>query len=219
MDGANASTTFTDESGKTWTSVGDAQLVTGTYKFGTACLFLDGTGDKITTPDSDDFTVGSGNFTVDFWMRRYATGISQRIYGQADSAGNTSSISFYGALTATQQVGFYILTGSTYVGYNTTATISDDGWHHIAQVRNGNTMLQFIDGVGSGSYDCTGVTANNSSNLFAIGERGEQTTNHFNGCIDEFRFSKGIARWTSDFTPPTAPYPLMSNISPPMWFM
>jgi hypothetical protein len=28
----------------------------------------------------------------------------------------------------------------------------------------------------------------------------------FNGWLDEFRISKGIARWTSNFTPPTAPY-------------
>ena len=29
---------------------------------------------------------------------------------------------------------------------------------------------------------------------------------YFNGWLDEFRVSKGIARWTANFTPPAAPY-------------
>lgn len=214
MDLVSGSSTFIDESGKVWTNSGTPAISTSTYKFGGASVYFFGNG-KITTPDSDDFNVGSGNFTVDFWMRKYVTGANQRIYGQSDSSGG--NISFYGAIDVTEHVNFYIVSGTTYYGYATSATIADTNWHHIAHVRNGNTLLQFIDGTGYESFDVTGISPNNSGNLFAIGERGEQTSAYFNGRIDEFRFSKGIARWTANFTPPTEPYGPSGFLSP-MWF-
>ena len=70
FNGADASTTFIDESGKTWTASGNAQIDTAQSKFGGASGLFDGTGDSITTPDHADFDVGSGDFTVDFWMRQ-----------------------------------------------------------------------------------------------------------------------------------------------------
>jgi hypothetical protein len=63
-----------------------------------------------------------------------------------------------------------------------------------------------VDGVLGSAVDVTGVTANDSAYKFAVGCAGEYTTSPFNGSIDEFRFSKGIARWTANFTPPTSEY-------------
>ena len=68
FDGADTSTTITDESGKTWTPAGTAQIDTAQYKW-TSSLLLDGNSDYISTPDHDDFNVGSGDFTIDFWVR------------------------------------------------------------------------------------------------------------------------------------------------------
>ena len=69
FDGADESTTFTDESGKTWTAQDNAQLDTSVKKFGTASGLFDGTGDYVDSEVSADFGFGTDDFTVDFWMK------------------------------------------------------------------------------------------------------------------------------------------------------
>src|SRR5664280_436737 len=87
MDGSNAGTTFTDESGKIWTAGGNGQLSTNSPKFGTASGLFNGSS-WITTPDSTDLTVGSGDFTIDFWVKRSTLGTNQYIMGTQNSAGS-----------------------------------------------------------------------------------------------------------------------------------
>jgi hypothetical protein len=205
FDGANASTTFTDEAGKTWTAYGDAQLNTAEKKFGTASGRFDGTDDYIDTPDHDDFTLGSGNFTVDLWIKRNATGVDHAIYGQCDASVTASTISTIMQINDVDKVTVAVYSGSTSYGITSTGTITDTAWHHLAVVRNGNTLTLYIDGTADGTKDVTDVTVNNSTNKFAVSRLGEYAR-YFNGWIDEFRFSKGIARWTSNFTPPTEAY-------------
>lgn len=210
MDGSDASTTFTDESGKTWTANGNAQIDTAQSKFGGASGLFDGTGDWIDTPDSADFTLGSGDFTIDMWLKRGADGVTQYFCGQNNSSATEASTSFQIALHATNKLYSYWFWGSSAGNYETiigTTTVNVAlGWFHVAFVRSGNTLTQYINGVADGTANLTGKTINNSSNKFALGRIGEYTSNTYNGWIDEFRFSKGIARWTANFTPPTSAY-------------
>lgn len=209
FDGTDASTTFTDESGKTWTAAGNAQIDTAQSKFGGASGLFDGTGDYIDTPDSADFDVGSGDFTIDFWVRRAGT-TDEFILGQCDASATTSTRSWYVDFVSNAPRSV-VFTGTTAKVATSSTTISDTNWHHLAMVRNGNTLYIYVDGTNRGTVDVTGVTVNNSANKPAIGRFGE-SANYFNGHIDEFRFSKGIARWTANFTPPTSAYtPTSSN--------
>jgi len=207
MDGADASTTFTDETGKTWTANGNAQIDTAQQKFGTASGLFDGTGDYIDTPDHADFDIGSGDFTIDFWVRRNAVGL-HRICGQGDNLATATTISwamYFNAGTNTLTGGFNVVAVTK--AATSTGTVTADGiWHHIAMVRYGNTMTLYIDGTADGTVDVTGATANNSAYKPTIGRLGELAGQNYNGWIDEFRFSKGIARWTANFTPPTKAY-------------
>jgi Concanavalin A-like lectin/glucanases superfamily len=205
FNGTDASTTFTDDSGKTWTANGNAQLDTAQSKFGGSSGLFDGTGDYIDTPDHADFTVGSGNFTFEMFIKRNTTG-SGYLFGQSNSAGDVSSQSVNALFTSTDHLRLDIYGSGNYQA-DSTGTITDSNWHHVAFVRNGNTGTIYIDGTADGTVDLTGVTVNDSSNKFAIGRHGERSgSGHFNGWIDEFRFSKGIARWTSNFTPTTQEY-------------
>ena len=94
MNGTDASTTFTDESGKTWTANGNAQIDTASYKFATGSGLFDGGGDYIDTPDNADFNFGSGDFTIDLQMRRNSSGVITKFAGQTDSAKTNSLSSF-----------------------------------------------------------------------------------------------------------------------------
>lgn len=212
MDGANGSTTFTDNnaggSAHTWTANGNAQLSTSSPKFGTASGLFDGTGDWIDTPDSVDFTIGGGDFTAELWfnVNPSGNGSSRFLFGQSDSTPTITTRTLELAFTAAN-----ILTGRVYIGgvqkvINSTTTITTAGWHHAALVRTGNTLKLFLDGVQEGGDLTISGSVQDSANKFSVGRLGELAGQTWFGNIDEFRLSVGVARWTSNFTPPSLPY-------------
>lgn len=207
MNGADASTTFTDETGKTWTASGNAQIDTAQYKFGGASGLFDGTGDYVTTPDHADFDVGSGEFTLDMWFRLNAVGAYRYLFGQMNSTPSAASRAVSLNVNSSNQLeGRVACGGSLYTASSATA-LSSGTWYHAALIREGNTLKIYLDGVvGGTTADLTGLTVNNSSNVPTIGRPGDYASQYFNGWIDEVRYSKGIARWTTGFTPPTTEY-------------
>lgn len=213
MDGSDASTTFTDSnaggSAHTWTRAGDAQIDTAQSKFGGACGLFDGTGDYVSTPDHADYTLGSGDFTVDAWFRVNDSGGAFRmIAGQTDSAGasNANSAWFVGR-TDGNVIYASVTNGTTQTVVTGTTQFTNalnTGWHHVAFVRTGNVLKLFVDGVQEGGNAAFSASVNDSSASLAIGRRGDQNSLYWNGWLDEFRLSVGIARWTENFTPPQA---------------
>jgi len=214
-DGADASTTFTDSAtGKTVTVYGNAQIDTAQSKFGGASGLFDGTGDYLTTPDSSDFAFGTGDFTIDFWYRFNAvpgTNTTQRIYSQYNGGDNWVFLSFQDISGS-----FYFRLESAPSAYtanidvNKTTTVSTNTWYHFAVVRNGNNFMMFKDGTQIGTTVVDADSMFDSSQLLNIGSQNG-SSNFLNGWIDEFRVSKGIARWTTNFTPPVSPYSKVSG--------
>lgn len=209
FNGSDASTTFTDSnaggSAHTWTANGDAKLSTTSPKFGSAAGLFDGTGDWIDTPDHADFTLGSGEFTIDFWLKCSTSG-QMYICGQVNAAAGTSSQSFEIVKLSgdTMRAGVYVST--TLSSCTSTTTFTDGVWHHIAFVRTGNTLRLFVDGTQEGGDTAFSGTVNNATDTFSIARNGAYTGTPYNGRIDEFRFSVGVARWTAKFSPPVSPY-------------
>lgn len=214
MDGADASTIFTDESGKTWTANGNAQIDTAQSVFGGASGLFDGNGDFIDTPDSVDFHVINADFTIDMRIRPAALDQTGFICAQADSGGSDSSISWYLRMQANESIKGGIVSGGAYYEAAIPASsYAANTWGHLALVRYADTIKLYWNGTaGATTANVTGITANNSVNKPTIGRLGEFNGLYYNGWIDEFRFSKGIARWTANFTPPTKAYnPPASN--------
>jgi hypothetical protein len=96
MNGTDGSLAFTDESSKIWSPAGNVQIDTAQSKFDGASGFFDGNGDYIETADSEDFNIGAGDFTVDFWFRKNANGIDQAAFGQTDSVLTRTDTLVYG---------------------------------------------------------------------------------------------------------------------------
>lgn len=209
FDGADASTTFTDETGKTWTAQGNAQLDTAQKKFGTASLLLDGTGDYVTAPDHNDFDLGSGDFTIDFWIRFNALPADGNFFAlvghvHTDDSGYQFNVKRSGAS--------YLLEFRNYTGaaYNidftkTLSGLSTNTWYHFEIDRNGSNFYIFLDGVQQGTTESDADTTTDNAGTFYLGANRVGGQVH-NGWIDEFRLSKGIARHTANFTPPTSEY-------------
>jgi hypothetical protein len=211
LDGEDASTTISDSVGViSWSASGNAKLSTAVKKFGTASLALDGTGDYIYASDSSSFTLGSGNWTFDVWVKRTATGALDRLLGQCNTGATSTTISIISSINADNTVGCSVCSGATYYSFASSLTVGTD-WTYISIERYGNTATIYVDGVASGTKDLKGVTINDSVNQFAIGRIGEYNdANNFDGYIDDFMFSVGTARHMGNFTPPTVPIELVN---------
>ena len=207
FDGTNNSTTFTDDVGNIWTPHGDSKLSTTNQKFGTASGYFDGTGDYISTPNSTSFQFGSGNFTIEYWIK-------------ADDWARTYNFVFSNRGTSTNVCGLLLghdgngriivfanTSGSTwniFTGITFSGNVSAGSWHHIALVRNGSTWTGYVDGV-AGTSQTSSATLSDNGSVLAIGGDIDGTF-RIKGYVDELRITKGVARWTANFTPPTAPY-------------
>jgi hypothetical protein len=206
FNGVDASATFTDESGKTWTPAGDAQLDTAQKKFGTASGLFDGTADCINTPHHADFNFADADFTIDFWVRSTQTTQYATLVCKTPASFSTGMWSLMTSHTSAGDVAFFANEYSTLSPLLLTAgsLFNTGDWVHVALVRYGNDWALYVGGVSS----ATRTTATTISDLSAAIYVGadEQYGRNFNGHIDELRISKGIARWTANFTPPTTEY-------------
>jgi hypothetical protein len=205
MDGTNGSTTFIDSSSSARTvSVGaDAQISTAQSVFGGASGLFDGTGDRLSVPDSTDWATGTGNFTVDFRARFVNADFTGVFFAQAVDASHYWRLAHSSdatTITLTKENGG---SGDISMSWLSLGLVIDT-WYHIALVRNGDSWNLYIDGVDKG----TKTDSNSIIDFAAVFLVGGDTVNgqYHNGYIDEFRFSNGIARWTTGFTPPTEAY-------------
>lgn len=220
FEGADASTTFTDETGKTWTRAGDAQIDTAQKKFGSASGLFDGTGDYITTPAHADFDIGESgeSFTIDFWAYlNEAMGANYRGpvgYGGGTGAWNSSNGHRYLIMinNLNQKINFqYYIGGTSRELVESTNTIDvDGGFHHFAFVNNssGNTFTIYIDGTSVIQTTKITISHTSAASEMVVGNQSGYAY-PFIGWIDEFEILKGVARWTGNFTSPANPYPLL----------
>lgn len=201
-DGTDESTTFTDETGKTVTANGDAQIDTAQKVFGTASGLFDGTGDYLSLADSADWTFGTGDFTIDMWVYCHAFDADCGFISQYADADNFWGFEFTGAGGANLYFYWRVGAANAYL-VSGTHGMSLNTWHHIALVRYGNVVTIYVDGTAIASQDHNYDLADIASTL-NIGKT--RTAGYFDGAIDELRVSKGIARWTANFTPPASAY-------------
>lgn len=220
FDGADGATTFVDSAeGQTggpgtrsWSNPGAfvvSETTTVAPKFGTASgWFLPVSGGRIVAADSADFTLSSGNWTVDFWVNRNSsgTGATRWLFGQLSAAsGLPANNAIGGSFTAANVLSFFVSSGGTVHTLTGGTAITNTAWNHVAFVRNGGTVTLYLNGAVQTSAAVSGSVPDIALD-WQIGNRGDGSTNNYLGMIDEFRFSVGIARWTTTFTPPTTAY-------------
>ena len=202
-DGTNGSTTFIDNSPtpKTITPAGSAQISTTQSKFGTASASFDGSGDYLALDGSSDFIFGTNDFTIEFNVYFNSGGVNI-LYDHASSGSSGLFPTIYRNYNSI----VYAVSGTDLI--TGAGTINTNTWYHIAVSRNGTSTRLFVDGIQLGS------TYTGASNLSVaptrpmIGGNGTSTTYMHNGYIDELRVTKGVARYTANFTPPIAAYEL-----------
>jgi hypothetical protein len=212
MDGSNGSTSFVDSSANafTVTAVGNAQISTAQSKFGGSSAFFDGTGDYLSITDNNAFSFGSGAFTIEAWVYYIPTSGSFAIASQRASATVNAS---WGLILSSLNNGptfAYSTNGTFMTNLAKTFSISANAnsWHHFAVCRSGNTLYFFADGTSLGTFALASTPFYDSTAPVLIGAMNSTTPASFmNGYIEELRITKGVARYTANFTVPSEPFP------------
>lgn len=211
-DGTDGSTAFTDSSlsVKTVTVNGNAQIDTAQSKFGGASALFDGTGDYLSLADSNDWNFGSGDFTIDFqvrWNVLPTAGNQSLIMSQVVDGSNNQYITLENN-SGVYSIRYYVYSSaSNIILINKTVNPSVNTWYHYTLVRSGNSWYWFVEGTQVGTTDTETDSVPDFVATLEIARYFDGTSTFtFNGWLDEIRISKGIARWTANFTPETVAY-------------
>lgn len=187
-----------ERSGKTVTAFGNASLSTVQEKFGTASLLLDGSGDYAKVLSNSDFGFGTGNLTLETFVRLIGVGTDQHILDLRDAAADDSALHIGIAATDVIKVSY----GSTELIAGTT-TLTTGSWYHVAVSRSGGSTKLFLNGTQEGDTYVDSNDYGNSKPL-VIGAQ-YNGSNGTSGYVDEVRISNN-ARYTSNFTPTTSAF-------------
>ena len=193
------------------TTYGDAKIDTSTKVFGTGSLKLDGNGDYLAVPDHTDWNFGDGDFTIDFWVRFNSlptSGNVVKLYCQFQDVNNYFTWYYY---NVSGTYSFQTVSQSTAVGiefapiFTPSPGLATNTWYHFALTRSGTSFRMFQDGTQVGDTATSSGAVVDNTGLAVIGA-DVHSGQYLDGWIDEFRISKGIARWTIDFAKPTSEY-------------
>ena len=181
-------------------TVGNAQISTAQSKFGGSSMYFDGTDDGLRFYEILNTQFGTGDFTVEAWVYITSFSVPQVV---VDARGSTTAAApwqFY--VNASNKVVFNY--GSNLIG---TISVAASTWTHIAATRYGSTLRIFVNGI----LDSSATT---SASLNGVGGQpvyvgrvyDSPGSPYFSGYIDDLRITKGIARYTSNFIPPTTAF-------------
>lgn len=206
MNGSNAGVYDSAKSIMALSTAGDVKISTTEKKFGNASIYFDGTGDYVRRPASsgDDYNLGlykfgTGNFTIEMWAYfSRVTGVQYLYDGRAGSEGALPALYANGTSLVYRVSSVDRITAASALTANT--------WCHIALCRSGTSTRLFLDGVQ------VGTTYTDTTKYFGAGSGGPHFgasgvgaagTSAFQGYLDEIRITKGVARYTANFTTPT----------------
>jgi hypothetical protein len=197
MEGADTGTTFTDSSSNNFSVSKTGSVTTSTQhsKFGNTSGWFN--GGYLTISSNAAFGPGTGDFTIECWVRPTSTTLVGGLInlGTYDDGllwrvgTNSDSLYFNGADT----------------NWNAFTNAPVDNWTHLALVRSGSAVTLYAGGVSV--HTRTSSADLNSANAVVIGAGAHSTGETYAGYIDELRITKGVARYTANFTPPTAAFP------------
>lgn len=209
-DGADGSTKFLDSSlsNHTVTAIGDAQIDTAQKKFGAGSALFDGAGDYLSISDSNNWYMGTGEFTIDMWVRfNDITAIMGLFQQYVD---NQNYVKCHWDQTQTKLYFKIEDNNVTTVSMNADWTPVVNTWYFVEIVRgwaeNANGWSMSINGISVATVTDVDPWPDLASSIEIGNSTIAGSDYEFNGWIDEVRVSKGIARHTANFTPPNRPY-------------
>lgn len=174
---------------------------------GNSYQFSSSVNSYITTPGSNDWAVGTGDFTVEWFSYQTTTAQFQRIFTVGDFPNIKIGVSIESAT-------FYYWANNSF-RYSSASSTTTNTWYHFAVVRQSGITKVYRDGTLRGSQitDTNDITDN--ATTFVVGNTNTFATNAaFVGYITNFRFIKGLAVYTGNFTKPTSVLTATASANP-----
>lgn len=188
-------------------TVGDVQLAPRSPYAGDTgkSIYFDGTGDYLKYPNTPICILSSGDFTIELWVYPTTSGSYRRLIGWQNGSAGNSNYSYTVDITVGNKAFGQVFDSTTSYNSTSSADVTANQWNHIALVKSGNTLKVYLNGVGAtASSTFTTFNAITDGKLY-VGLDADGTSYPFTGYIKDLRITKGVARYTSTFTPPTTP--------------
>lgn len=201
-DGSTGSTTFVDSSlsANQVTAVGSVTVATSQKKYGSGSIYVSASSSCISSSSSADFALSTGNFTIESWVYLIDTSINLQTIFTIGSYINGLLFRVYNPSAGILDV---YCNGQQY-SFNK-STIAVNTWHHFALVRSAGTVTAYVNGEQFGTSQA--MTQDIPQGAMYVGMSQHNGAEYTHGYLDDFRLTKGIARYTANFTPPTAAFP------------
>jgi hypothetical protein len=192
--------------GSAVTTVAQSPFVGG----GNSYQFFEANADSyIDTPASSDWAVGTGDFTIE-WFQYTTKNTSppfQRVFTVDDFPDMDIGVSVEGTT-------FYYWANSSF-RYSSSGAVSINTWQHWAVVRQSGVTKVYRNGTQLGSQITDTNNINNTIDKLTIGaDNGHATNATFVGYITNFRWIKGLAVYTGNFTTPTSQLTATAGTNP-----
>ena len=184
--------------GSTWATFGSPTLVAGASVFGDTGLLLDGS-QRIT---STDLPVPAGDFTAEAWVTASAVKTSGSIIFDTREGANGTNLLVY-----VKPNNNFVSLNYSGASVDGSINVKDGGHHHIAITRAGNVFTVWVNGVADVTTTSATALAWGAGGFHVGASNYSGASYGFNGGIDEFRFTDGVSRYTSAFTPPASAFP------------
>lgn len=191
-------------------TIGSAVTIQAVSPFvggGNSYRFSSSVNSYITTPGSNDWAVGTGDFTVEWFGNQSNTSQFQRVFTVGDFPNIKIGVSIESST-------FYYWANNSFRYSSASSTVTST-WYHWAVVRQSGTTYVYRNGTlrGSSVSDTNNITDNTTT--FVIGNTNTFATNSaFVGDITNFRFVKGLAVYTGNFTAPTSALTATASANP-----
>ena len=207
LNGTNAGI-FDNASKNDLETVGNAQVSTSVTKFGTGSVYIPAGGalaNYVTTPNSPQFDLGTGDFTIEFWYNAGTNVANTGVLSKGWGGGGFAPFLFYHTGTALQ---FYSSSNNSswdiVSAANIISSVSTNTWYHVAVTRQGSSIRTFSNGT---LISTTTSSAKLLTNTSPVTMNYHTALSQGTTYIDDLRITKGVARYTANFTPPTAAFP------------
>jgi len=213
MDGVNGSQHVLDysKSNLGHLSISAAVIAAndGYQKFGSGAMYFNGASGFAYWPwRPQPFTMLTQDFTIDWWEMRH-DGADSRPSFSWDGAAYTYQRMLVGWCQGGMLYYYISVDGTSWaVSGLSMGAVTPGVYVHYAIVRKGNTVYSFRNGILQGTAAFSGsIPAGQHSPILGLWQTDGSAAAYYNYArIDEWRVSKGIGRWTSNFTPPTVAY-------------
>jgi hypothetical protein len=206
FNGTNGSQVYTNSCSRGDTLVhnsGTDSISTAIFKFNGSSLLVPASSGISNIATITDYSFGTGDFTIEWWQNIASLAGSANL--SVDMRPPSTNGAYAAVDWASTGVVSYLVNGAFPIN-SSASTIVAATWQFITVCRVSGTTTLYVNGTSVGSFS---DAANYANGALYVGMGAFTTFASVAVNYAELRITKGVGRYTSNFSVPTAPWPNM----------